>query len=272
LRAKPAFRSPGDPQAGVARVETFVRDGKRLELYYGADGLVAGALLVGAGGGLDPVRTGLRLAYRLGPPTLGNVDRDAGLGEAPAIWLDPACDLVLVARLQPREWWNAGPPETLLHVRTLAQTRREDTELAARLERLSTVETELAATVQPEVPSNGDTLSGESENAAGLPTAGAPYVAGSGGVSMPVRIPESYVEPEYPELALRMSVEARVVLEVVVRRDGIVEDVQVLEDSGTRYGFEAAAVAAARRWRYRPATLGGLAVDAVTTAVVDFRR
>ena len=91
-------------------------------------------------------------------------------------------------------------------------------------------------------------------------------------MSVPVRIPESYVEPEYPELALRMNVEARIVLEVVVRRDGIVEDVLVLEDSGTRYGFETAAVAAARRWRYRPATLGGLAVDAVTTAVVEFRR
>jgi protein TonB len=99
---------------------------------------------------------------------------------------------------------------------------------------------------------------------------GEPVLAGAGGVTLPQRIEESYVRPAYPELARLARVEANVVLQAVIRRDGTVDETEVLRCTRLGFGFEEAAVDAVRQWRYRPATQGGVPVDVYFTILVDF--
>ena len=82
--------------------------------------------------------------------------------------------------------------------------------------------------------------------------------------------PVRFVEPEYTRAARRKRIRAEVVVEVRVDERGRVEAARVLEryligdeDEPKRpvpeigYGLEEAALAAARRWQFRPARLGG---------------
>ena len=59
-----------------------------------------------------------------------------------------------------------------------------------------------------------------------------------------------------------------VVLEIVVRRDGSVGDVSVLQGLGG--GLDQRAVAAVRQWRFSPARRRGEAVDVVVEVAVEF--
>jgi protein TonB len=85
-----------------------------------------------------------------------------------------------------------------------------------------------------------------------------------------VRPPErTYgVEPEYPESARIARLQGKVILEVIVGRDGSVEGVRVLRSIPL---LDAAAVEAVRQWRYRPALQGGRPVKVFMTIVVDFK-
>ncbi|MBI3447782.1 MAG: energy transducer TonB [Acidobacteria bacterium] len=76
------------------------------------------------------------------------------------------------------------------------------------------------------------------------------------------------VDPAYPELARISRMEGRVVLEIVVGRDGNVEAVTVLKSSAV---FDEAAMVAVRKWRYEPALQNGRAVKVFVTVVVDFK-
>ena len=82
--------------------------------------------------------------------------------------------------------------------------------------------------------------------------------------------PVRFVEPEYTRAARRKRVRAEVVVEVEVDARGRVQAARVLEryligeeDEPKRpvaevgYGLEEAALAAARRWQFRPAQLDG---------------
>lgn len=99
---------------------------------------------------------------------------------------------------------------------------------------------------------------------------GEPVLAGAGGVTLPERIEESYVQPEYPELARLARVEANVVLQAVIRRDGTVDETEVLRCTRLGFDFEGAAVDAVRQWRYRPARQDGVPVDVYFTILVEF--
>jgi protein TonB len=99
---------------------------------------------------------------------------------------------------------------------------------------------------------------------------GEPMLAGAGGVTLPERIEESYVQPEYPELARLARVEANVVLQAVILRDGTVDEAEVLRCTRLGFGFEEAAADAVRQWRYRPATQDGVPVDVYFTIRVEF--
>ncbi len=61
----------------------------------------------------------------------------------------------------------------------------------------------------------------------------------------------SKVDPVYPDIARRAGVEGTVVLSATIGVDGRVTDVQVVRGLG--FGLSEAAVAAVRRWQYRPA-------------------
>lgn len=60
-------------------------------------------------------------------------------------------------------------------------------------------------------------------------------------------------DPRYPEAARRARRPGMVVLQATIDRDGRVTDLEVLR--GAPFGMTEAALAAVRRWRFRPATL-----------------
>jgi protein TonB len=76
------------------------------------------------------------------------------------------------------------------------------------------------------------------------------------------------VRPLYTEEARRQALEGDVVLEIVVRRDGSVGDVRVLQALGS--GLEQRAIAAVRQWRFAPATRLGGPVDVLVEVAVGF--
>jgi protein TonB len=97
-------------------------------------------------------------------------------------------------------------------------------------------------------------------------TGGGPYRPGSG-VSPPELIRE--VKPDYTEDARRRGLEGDVVLEIVVRSDGSVGSVRVVERLGA--GLDERAVAAVRQWRFSPARLRGTPVDVEVEVAVEFK-
>jgi len=97
-----------------------------------------------------------------------------------------------------------------------------------------------------------------------------PLYAGIGGVSNPEVIPSTRVQPTYPDLARKAKVAGQVVLQAVVRKDGTVGDITVLKSPGSKFGFDEAAIAAVKQWRYKPGLQNGKPVDVYFTVVVDF--
>jgi len=95
-------------------------------------------------------------------------------------------------------------------------------------------------------------------------------LAGTPGVIDPEIIPESRVQPRYPEAARLARQGAALVLRAVVRADGSVDEVEVLRCDRPGLGFESSAVEAVRRWRYLPATVEGRPVEVYLTILVDF--
>lgn len=97
-------------------------------------------------------------------------------------------------------------------------------------------------------------------------TGGGPYRPGSGIV--PPRLLRE-VKPDYTEEARRRSLEGDVVLEIVVRRDGTVGDVHVLQGLGS--GLDQRAVDAVRQWRFSPARRLNAPVDVIVEVAVEFK-
>jgi TonB family protein len=97
-------------------------------------------------------------------------------------------------------------------------------------------------------------------------TGGGPYRPGSG-ITAPDLVHE--VKPEYTEEARRAGVEGDVVLEIVVRHDGTVGQVKVVQ--GLRGGLDRRAIDAVRQWRFSPARRFGAPVDVVVEVAVEFK-
>jgi protein TonB len=95
---------------------------------------------------------------------------------------------------------------------------------------------------------------------------GGPYRPGSG--VMPPRLLRE-VKADYTEEARRANIEGEVVLEIVVRRDGSVSDIKML--NGLARGLNERAIAAVRQWRFAPATRLGQAVDVIVEVAVEFK-
>jgi TonB family protein len=96
-------------------------------------------------------------------------------------------------------------------------------------------------------------------------TGGGPFRPGSG-IDPPRLLHE--VKAEYTDEARRRGITGDVVLEIVVRRDGSVGDVTVLQGRGA--GLDQRAVAAVRQWRFSPARRRGEAVDVIVEVAVEF--
>ena len=84
---------------------------------------------------------------------------------------------------------------------------------------------------EPEPEIEPEPLPPDVEFVIGVPEApppSGPLLAGVGDVTNPVLIPESKIDPEYPELARVARLEGNVILQAIIHSDGSVGDVQVL--------------------------------------------
>jgi periplasmic protein TonB len=95
---------------------------------------------------------------------------------------------------------------------------------------------------------------------------GGPYRPGSG-VEPPRLLRE--VKADYTEEARQRGIVGDVVLEIVVRVDGSVGDVKILQ--GLAGGLNDRAVQAVRQWRFSPARRLGAAVDVIVEVAVEFK-
>jgi TonB family protein len=97
-------------------------------------------------------------------------------------------------------------------------------------------------------------------------TGGGPYRPGSG-IAPPAIVHE--VKPDYTDDARRRGLSGDVVLEIVVRSDGRVGAIRVLQGLGA--GLDQRAVEAVRQWRFAPARRFGTPVDVLVEVAVEFR-
>lgn len=97
-------------------------------------------------------------------------------------------------------------------------------------------------------------------------TGGGPYRPGTG-ISPPAVQRE--VKPDYTDAARRRGLSGDVVLEIVVRSDGSVGDVRLLQGLGA--GLDERAIDAVRQWRFYPARRYGVPVDVLVEIAVEFK-
>jgi TonB family protein len=96
-------------------------------------------------------------------------------------------------------------------------------------------------------------------------TGGGPFRAGSG-IEPPRLLRE--VKAIYTDEARRRGITGDVDLEIVVKRDGAVDNVRVLR--GLDAGLDQRAIAAVREWRFAPARRQGEPVDVIVEVSVEF--
>ena len=150
-----------------------------------------------------------------------------------------------------------------------AGTRQLDVSTAT-----TTAPTETTASVAP--PTETETAPPPVETAAPqpeqpVPTEPAPpggiYTSVPLGGTQPVEIDR--VIPIYPAAARRVHAEGSVVVRGVVRRDGTIDNIEVIKDLA--YGLGDAARQAVSQWKFRPATYRGEPIDVYYTVTVNFR-
>jgi TonB family protein len=112
---------------------------------------------------------------------------------------------------------------------------------------------------------NGEGVGSGIGDGSGGGTGGGPFRPGSG-IEAPRLVRE--VKADYTDDARRRGITGDVVLEIVVRRDGTVGDVTVLQGLGA--GLDQRAVNAVRQWRFSPARRRGEAVDVIVEVAVEF--
>jgi TonB family protein len=97
-------------------------------------------------------------------------------------------------------------------------------------------------------------------------TGGGPYRPGAG-ITAPAILRE--VKPDYTEEGRRRHVEGDVVVEIVVRSDGSVGSVKLLQGLGA--GLDQRAIDAVRQWRFSPAKRYGVPVDVMVEVAMEFK-
>jgi TonB family protein len=97
-------------------------------------------------------------------------------------------------------------------------------------------------------------------------TGGGPYRPGSG-ITAPAIVRE--VKPDYTDEGRRRAIEGDVVLEIVVRADGTVGSVKLLQGLGA--GLDQRAIEAVRQWRFSPARRYGTPVDVLVEVAMEFK-
>jgi TonB family protein len=112
---------------------------------------------------------------------------------------------------------------------------------------------------------SGEGLGSGIGDGSGGGTGGGPFRPGSG-IEPPRLLRE--VKAEYTEEGRRRAITGDVVLEIVVRRDGSVGEVRMLQGLGA--GLDQRAITAVRQWRFAPARRRGEPVDVIVEVAVEF--
>lgn len=90
------------------------------------------------------------------------------------------------------------------------------------------------------------------------------------GVEPPIIIRR--VQPDYPQRGLQMRIQGYVILDAVLRADGTVGAVTILQNLGKgRFGFEEKAIEAVRQWRFKPGSYRGKPADIHLTLKITFQ-
>ena len=79
-------------------------------------------------------------------------------------------------------------------------------------------------------------------------------------------------QPEFPPAAWDARYTGSVLLEMTVMKDGSVGEVNVVRCTRPKVGFEDAAIAAVRQWRFEPGLEGGEAIEVKTRLKLNFTR
>jgi TonB family protein len=93
---------------------------------------------------------------------------------------------------------------------------------------------------------------------------------GARGLPPGLTIPTSLtrVSAQYTDAARQAKIQGTVVLRGMVRKDGTIDSIQVVQGLG--YGLDEAAVSAVRQWKFAPGTQNGETIDLITTVQVNF--
>ena len=94
------------------------------------------------------------------------------------------------------------------------------------------------------------------------------YRSGDAGVTLPVVVKQ--VRPQYTAEATGQRIMGSVLLECVVREDGRVSDITVVESLDTQYGLDDEAVKALAQWEFKPGLREGKPVAVRITVVMNF--
>jgi len=100
----------------------------------------------------------------------------------------------------------------------------------------------------------------------GIPNAAGNRGAPADSTTAPVVI--SQVQPQYTDQARQQRLQGSVTLQLVVRTDGTVSNIQVTRSLGG--GLDEAAIEAVKQWKFRPATRNGVPVDVLLSVTVNF--
>src|SRR3989344_129288 len=93
-----------------------------------------------------------------------------------------------------------------------------------------------------------------------------PYSAGSG-VVLPIPILQP--KPPYTEDARKQNIQGNLLLQVIIRKNGRVEDIKIIKSLG--HGLDESAIETiANKWLFKPATLKGRPVDVQVQIEVTF--
>jgi TonB family protein len=87
------------------------------------------------------------------------------------------------------------------------------------------------------------------------------------GVIAPVLL--SQVRPDYTPRALAQRLQGSVLLELIIRHDGLPDRIRILQSLDPRE-LDEEAIRAVRQWRFRPGRVGNTPVDVLVTCIVDF--
>ena len=93
-------------------------------------------------------------------------------------------------------------------------------------------------------------------------------IVGGPGVTLP--IPILRATPKYTVEAMRARIQGIAMIECVVLPDGTVGDARVTRSLDRRFGLDEEAIAAAKRWRFRPGLFNGKPVPVVVTIELAF--